>query len=45
MIDTTEENIGGLTEQLAAPQAQMTNLENDGDGRRAPGVHDSRRAA
>jgi GTP-binding protein len=32
-IDTTEENIGGLTEQLASRQAQMTNLENDGSGR------------
>jgi len=32
-IDTTEENIGGLTEQLASRQAQMTNLENDGTGR------------
>ena len=32
-IDTTEENIGGLTEQLASRQAQMTNLENDGNGR------------
>ena len=33
MIDTTEENVGALTEQLAARQAQMTNLENDGSGR------------
>src|SRR5688572_12913719 len=32
-IDTIEENIGGLTEQLASRQAQMTNLENDGTGR------------
>jgi GTP-binding protein len=33
VIDTTEENVGPLTEQLAARQAQMTNLENDGNGR------------
>jgi GTP-binding protein len=33
VIDTTEENVGGLTEQLASRQAQMTNLENDGNGR------------
>jgi GTP-binding protein len=32
-IETTEENVGGLTEQLAARQAQMSNLENDGRGR------------
>jgi GTP-binding protein len=32
-VDTTEDNIGGLTEQLASRQAQMTNLENDGNGR------------
>jgi GTP-binding protein len=33
VIDTTDENVGGLTEQLASRQAQMTNLENDGNGR------------
>jgi len=33
VIDTTEENVGPLTEQLASRQAQMTNLENDGQGR------------
>ena len=32
-VDTAEENIGGLTEQLASRQAQLTNLENDGAGR------------
>jgi GTP-binding protein len=33
VIETTEENIGPLTEQLASRQGQMTNLENDGNGR------------
>jgi len=33
VIDTTNENVGGLTEQLASRLAQMTNLENDGRGR------------
>src|SRR5215213_300633 len=33
VIDTTEENVGALTEQLASRLAQMTNLENDGTGR------------
>ncbi|MCC7371643.1 MAG: translational GTPase TypA [Chloroflexi bacterium] len=33
VIDTIDENVGPLTEQLAARQAQMTNLENDGRGR------------
>jgi GTP-binding protein len=32
-VDTTEENIGGLTDQLSSRQAQLTNLENDGSGR------------
>jgi GTP-binding protein len=32
-IETTTENVGGLTDQLAARQAQMSNLENDGRGR------------
>jgi GTP-binding protein len=33
VIDTAEEFVGALTEQLASRQAQMTNLENDGAGR------------
>jgi GTP-binding protein len=33
VIDTAEEFVGPLTEQLASRQAQMTNLENDGQGR------------
>jgi GTP-binding protein len=33
VIDTLESNIGALTEQLAARQAQLTNLQNDGRGR------------
>ncbi|MDP8924670.1 MAG: translational GTPase TypA [Chloroflexota bacterium] len=33
VIDTAEEHVGALTEQLAARLAQMTNLENDGKGR------------
>jgi GTP-binding protein len=32
LIDTTESNVGTLTEELAARLAQMTNLQNDGSG-------------
>src|SRR5215213_10780072 len=33
VIDTAESFVGPLTEQLASRQAQLTNLENDGQGR------------
>ncbi|MCC6174740.1 MAG: translational GTPase TypA [Chloroflexi bacterium] len=33
VVDTADGFVGPLTEQLAARQAQMTNLENDGNGR------------
>ena len=32
VIDTTEGNVGSLTEELAARLAQMMNLQNDGSG-------------